>query len=82
MYLKFSSPSCGMCKALTKQLDQAGIKYETVDVSTDDGMAKADRYKVSHLPVMIEVDGDGNVINRYNDYGSIVKNIFKQKSNG
>lgn len=78
MLLKFSSPTCGMCKALAKQLEQAGIQHTDIDVSTDEGMQTAQQYKVAHLPVMIEVDDNGNVINRYNDYGSIVKHLFRK----
>lgn len=43
---------------------KAGIACEVIDVSTDEGMERANYYGVQHLPVVIEFD-----------YGAIIKLI-------
>ena len=67
-----------MCRSLTQRMDAAGIAYETVDVSTDEGMQTAEQYGVAHLPVIIRIDDDGRVIERYNNYGDIIKGVISK----
>lgn len=75
--IRFTSPTCGMCRSVESQMAKAGIDCEVIDVSTDEGMERANYYGVQHLPVVIEVDEQGNTINRYDNYGAIIK-LIKQ----
>ena len=37
MITVYSRPKCVQCRATTRELDKAGITYDTVDISVDDG---------------------------------------------
>ena len=37
MITVYSKPKCVQCRATTRELDKAGITYDTVDISVDDG---------------------------------------------
>ena len=76
--LKFSSPTCGMCREVTKRLDSASIEYTSVDISTDEGMELAQRYGVQHIPAVLLVDSGGIVIERHNTYGEIIEKLIKK----
>ncbi len=71
--LKFTSPTCGMCRALTQAFEKANVPHTTIDISTDDGYALAQRYHVRHLPTVVELDDRGNIANRCDKYGEILK---------
>lgn len=76
--LKFTSPTCGMCRVLTQKMNAAKISYESVDVSTDEGMHTAERYGVSHLPVVLLIDDDGRVMERYNTMADILRGVIEK----
>lgn len=76
--LKFSSPTCGMCREATKRLDGASIKYTTVDISTDEGMEIAQKYGVQHIPAVLLIDENDIVIERYNTYGEIIGKLINK----
>lgn len=74
--IRFTSPTCGMCHNVASRMAKAGINCEVIDVSTDEGMERANYYDVQHLPVVIEFDEYGSIINRYDNYGAII-NLVK-----
>ena len=65
-----------MCRSVASQMAKAGIDCEVIDVSTDEGMERANYYGVQHLPAVIEVDEQGNTMCRYDNYGAII-NLIK-----
>lgn len=73
--IRFTSPTCGMCRNVASQMAKASIDCEVIDVSTDEGMKQAEYYGVQHLPVVIEFDEYGSIINRYDNYEAIIKLI-------
>lgn len=60
--LKIYSNTCGPCKVLTKNLEEAQIPYEGIDVESDDGLEIAQKYKVKNLPTLLMIDDSGNII--------------------
>ena len=74
--IRFTSPTCGMCRSVESQMTKAGIDCEVIDVSTDEGIERANYYGVQHLPVVIEFDEYGSITNRYDNYGAII-NLIK-----
>jgi len=63
--LYFSAPWCGPCKAMKPAfialMEELGIKYELVDVSEQQAIAR--RYKVMGVPTIIVLE-DGEPIAR------------------
>ena len=54
----FSTPSCMYCNMLKAYLDDKGVEYTAVDVSTDQEQAKYIAEKTGQLGVpVIEIDG-------------------------
>lgn len=75
--IRFTSPTCGMCKQVARLMSEARIEHEVVDVTEDEDTAVY--YGVQHLPTIVEVDEFGNIIARYNNYGEIIKLIKEYK---
>ena len=54
----YTKPACQQCRATTKALDKAGLDYDLVDISLDDG-ARAYVMALGHLQApVVEVDGE------------------------
>lgn len=54
----FTSPTCGQCKMLKPRIEKAASErseysFYEVDTTTPDGMALAQKYKVSILPTVV-----------------------------
>ena len=77
--LKFSSPTCGMCREITRRLGDTSIKHTTVDISTDEGMKIAQKYGIQHIPAVLLIDENGVVIERYNTYGEIMEKLINKR---
>lgn len=73
--LKFALPTCGPCRMISTRLQQGGVKYEDIDASDDDGAELAARYNVSHVPVVIVLDDNGRVSQRYDTIPDIIEAI-------
>jgi glutaredoxin-like YruB-family protein len=54
----FTTPTCMYCNMLKAYLDDKGVKYESVDVSTDQEKARYIAEKTGQLGVPVtEIDG-------------------------
>ena len=54
----YTKPACQQCRATTKALDEAGLDYDLVDISLDDG-ARDYVMALGHLQApVVEVDGE------------------------
>ncbi|MEU4984893.1 thioredoxin family protein [Streptomyces sp. NPDC021969] len=64
----FTSPHCRPCRSfgplLKQELAELGVEAETIDVSTDAGLTKADSYGVSATPTVV-IERDGEEISRF-----------------
>jgi thioredoxin 1 len=60
MIILFSQPSCVPCKAMKpiiqEILSKRKIALKEADVSTNDGMALAEKYGISTVPTLVFVD--------------------------
>lgn len=54
--LKFYSDSCGPCKVLTKNLKEAGIDVENINVQEDSYLI--DKYEIKNIPTLIKIEND------------------------
>lgn len=60
--LKFYSDSCGPCKVLTKNLKEAGIEVEEINVQEDSYLI--DKYEIRNIPTLIKIEND-TVLDRF-----------------
>lgn len=61
--LKFYSNTCGPCKALEKNLQEAKIDYESIDVEANDELI--DTYSIRGIPTLIKLNDKDEVIDKY-----------------
>lgn len=62
--LKFYSPLCGPCKVLEKNLQEAGVKYDSVNVFEDENNL-ADKYDIRSIPTLVKLSPSGELIAKY-----------------
>lgn len=60
--LKFYSDSCGPCKVLTKNLKEAGIDVENINVQ--EGSYLIDKYEIKNIPTLIKIEND-TILDRF-----------------
>lgn len=60
--LKFYSDSCGPCKVLTKNLKEAGINVENINVQEDSYLI--DKYEIKNIPTLIKIEND-TILDRF-----------------
>lgn len=63
--LKFYSNTCGPCKALEKNLQEAGVDYESIDVEADNSDELIDTYSIRGIPTLIKLNDKDEVIDKY-----------------
>ena len=62
--LKFFSPTCGPCKVLDRNLQEAGIQYESIDITDDANEELITKYNITSIPTLLAVDNKGNAVLR------------------
>lgn len=70
-FIQFYDPDCPFCQAmeptvakLQREYEPRIAKFEIIDVSTKEGLAKADEFGVFITPTFVLLDADGNEIDR------------------
>lgn len=70
-FIQFFDPECPFCQAmeptvakLRKEYEPKIQKFEIIDVSTTEGIAKAEEFGVFITPTFVLLDADGNEIDR------------------
>ena len=61
--LKFFGSWCNPCKALSKNLEDAGIEHKSVDV--DENEELTEKYNVMYVPTIVVLDEDDNEVGRF-----------------
>lgn len=61
--LKFYSDTCGPCKVLSKNLKEAGIEVEEINIENNDNLV--DKYNIRNIPTLIKLDDNNTVIDRF-----------------
>ncbi len=54
MFKLFSSNKCSPCKKLKEILERKKIKYEEINIDTEEGWKEAKRYGVKAVPTLIK----------------------------
>lgn len=62
--IKVYSKTCMPCKVLEKNLVQSGIKYNSVDISSDEGDRLARTYGIRTVPTLLLIGDDGHMIDK------------------
>lgn len=62
---KFFSPTCGPCKVLDRNLKEAGIQYESIDVTDDANEELITKYGITSVPILLYVGNNGETILKY-----------------
>lgn len=62
--IKVFSESCGPCKVLEKNLAEAGIEHESVNVDSEEGDLIVDKYKIRAVPTLLIVDEEGDLLDK------------------
>lgn len=78
--LLFSTPSCGQCKLVSQKFDKAGIAVEHIDCTTDEGELMTGKYGIQHVPVVIVLDAEGDIMERLSGIPAITEFVTKIKS--
>ncbi|AQS44209.1 thioredoxin family protein [Bacillus amyloliquefaciens] len=60
--IKLEQPNCNPCKMVTNYLNDAGVEYETVDVTQNPEVAA--QYGVMGVPVTILLNEQGEEVKR------------------
>ena len=63
--LKFFSPTCGPCKVLDRNLQEAGIQYESIDVTDGANEELITKYGITSVPILLYVGDNGETILKY-----------------
>lgn len=63
--LKFSSPTCSPCKKLDEYIKSISIPLDITSISMDKDIELFGQYKVRTVPTIIEIDEQGNEIDRW-----------------
>jgi thiol-disulfide isomerase/thioredoxin len=70
-FIQFYDPDCPFCQAMEPTVEKLREEYEPkiqefeiVDVSTPEGLAKADEFGVFITPTFVLLDGEGNELDR------------------
>ena len=61
--LKFFVSWCNPCKALSKNLEDAGIEHKSIDV--DENEELTEKYNVMSVPTIVVLDEDDNEVGRF-----------------
>ena len=61
--LKFFGSWCNPCKALSKNLEDAGIEHKSIDV--DENEELTEKYNVMSVPTIVVLDEDDNEVGRF-----------------
>jgi glutaredoxin len=59
--IKFSSPTCMPCKALSTTLKNAGINIEEQEITKE----TSSRYGIRSVPTIVILDSEGNRMDSY-----------------
>ena len=62
--IKLYSDTCGPCKVLEKNLVESGVKYDSVDVASEEGGDLTEAYGVRAVPTLLLVDNNGTLLNK------------------
>lgn len=66
MYLLFTTPSCPNCPRAKSLLAQSGIPVELIDAGEREGLEKARKFHVAHVPTLLELSSQSNeVLHQY-----------------
>lgn len=63
--IKIYSKTCGPCKVLEKNLVESGVKYDSVDVASEEGEDLTETYGVRAVPTLLLVDDNGTLISKH-----------------
>ena len=63
--IKIYSETCGPCKVLEKNLVEAGVEYDSVDVTSEEGEDLTETYGVRAVPTLLLVDDNGTLLNKH-----------------
>lgn len=61
--LKFFGSWCNPCKALSKNLEDAGIEHKSIDVDENEELTEKDN--VMSVPTIVVLDEDDNEVGRF-----------------
>lgn len=63
--IKIYSKICGPCKVLEKNLVESGVKYDSVDVASEEGEDLTETYGIRAVPTLLLVDDNGMLISKH-----------------
>lgn len=62
--LKFYSNSCGPCKVLEKNLQEAGVEYDSINITSSSNEGLVAQYNIRSIPTLVKIDDGGVVIEK------------------
>ena len=59
--LKFSTKSCGPCKALSAALEKNPLDVELVEIDVDTNYEMASKYQIRGVPTLVLLQGESEI---------------------
>ena len=72
--LMYSGPMCNFCEAAKRLLDRNNLKYETIDISTEEGLRDEMTKKSNGKRTIPQIFFDDNHIGGYVELRELEKN--------
>ena len=72
--LMYSGPMCSFCEAAKRLLDRNNLKYETIDISTEEGLRDEMTKKSNGKRTIPQIFFDDNHIGGYVELRELEKN--------
>ena len=63
--VKVYSETCGPCKVLERNLQDANIEHKSIDFLTDEGEEFVNKYDVRSVPTLLLLDDNDNLLKKH-----------------
>ena len=63
--VKVYSETCGPCKVLERNLQDANIEHKNIDFLTDEGEEFVNKYDVRSVPTLLLLDDNDNLLKKH-----------------
>ena len=63
--IKLYSDTCGPCKALENNLIKSKIKYDNVNIDSEEGEKLIEKYSIKSIPTLLLIDDNDILISKH-----------------
>lgn len=63
--IKLYSDTCGPCKVLENNLRKSKIKYDNVNIDSEEGEKLIEKYDIKAVPTLLLIEDNGTLISKH-----------------